>query len=84
MAVKITYFVHGTTTDNETHRSTGWNPGELSELGIKQSKELKDQTASGYVRAILDGLGSINMHQINIASVVCDGNLAQRKSFSYN
>jgi alpha-ribazole phosphatase/probable phosphoglycerate mutase len=44
MAVKITYFVHGTTTDNQNHRSTGWNPGELSELGIAQSKELKDQT----------------------------------------
>jgi len=40
MSVKITYFVHGTTTDNENHRSTGCNPGELSELGIQQSKEL--------------------------------------------
>ncbi|MEE9525690.1 MAG: histidine phosphatase family protein [Candidatus Woesearchaeota archaeon] len=40
MSVKITYFVHGTTTDNEEHKATGWNPGELSELGIKQSKEL--------------------------------------------
>jgi len=44
MAVKITYFVHGTTTDNQNHLSTGWNPGELSELGITQSKELKNQT----------------------------------------
>jgi len=40
MAVKITYFVHGTTTDNEEHRGTGWNPGILSELGIQQAKEL--------------------------------------------
>ena len=38
--IKITYFVHGTTTDNEQGRCTGWNPGELSELGKKQSKEL--------------------------------------------
>ncbi|MDO8582019.1 MAG: histidine phosphatase family protein [bacterium] len=37
----ITYFVHGTTTDNENGISTGWNPGELSTLGITQSKELK-------------------------------------------
>jgi len=36
----ITYFVHGTTTDNENDIATGWLPGELSELGIKQSKEL--------------------------------------------
>ena len=40
MTIKITYFVHGTTTDNEQHIATGWNPGELSELGIKQAKEL--------------------------------------------
>ena len=43
MAVKITYFVHGTTTDNEQGLSTGQAPGELSELGIKQSIELKEQ-----------------------------------------
>lgn len=40
MSINITYFVHGTTTDNETGKATGWLPGELSELGIKQSKEL--------------------------------------------
>ena len=40
MTVKITYFVHGTTTDNEKDLATGWLPGELSESGIKQAKEL--------------------------------------------
>lgn len=40
--VKITYFVHGTTTDNEKEISSGWFDIELSELGIKQSVELKD------------------------------------------
>lgn len=43
MSVKIIYFVHGTTTDNETGKATGWAGGELSELGIKQAKELKNQ-----------------------------------------
>lgn len=38
--VNITYFVHGTTVDNENGISTGWLPGELSELGQKQSREL--------------------------------------------
>lgn len=42
MAVKITYFVHGTTTDNEKEISSGWYDVELSELGIQQSKDLKD------------------------------------------
>jgi broad specificity phosphatase PhoE len=45
MPVKITYFVHGTTTDNEKNLSTGWNHGELSKLGIEQSEELKKQIA---------------------------------------
>lgn len=43
MSVKIIYFVHGTTTDNEEHKSTGQNPGTLSELGKKQSKELRNK-----------------------------------------
>jgi len=41
--IKITYFVHGTTTDNEKKISSGWSDVELSELGKKQSLELKDQ-----------------------------------------
>ena len=44
MAIKITYFVHGTTTDNEKEISSGWKDVELSELGRKQSVELKEQT----------------------------------------
>lgn len=43
MTVHVTYFVHGTTTDNEQGLATGWAHGELSELGIKQSIKLKDQ-----------------------------------------
>lgn len=42
--IKITYFVHGTTIDNEKGLSTGWADGELSELGIKQARELQNQT----------------------------------------
>ncbi|MBS3137561.1 histidine phosphatase family protein [Candidatus Woesearchaeota archaeon] len=40
MTLNITYFVHGTTTDNEQDIATGWNHGILSEVGIKQSEEL--------------------------------------------
>ena len=35
--LEITYFVHGTTTDNEKDLATGWAAGELSQLGIEQS-----------------------------------------------
>ncbi len=44
MMINITYFVHGTTTDNEHHISTGWAQGELSRVGIEQAKELGVQT----------------------------------------
>lgn len=44
MSVKITYFVHGTTTDNEQEISSGWKDVELSELGVQQSKELTEKT----------------------------------------
>lgn len=43
MSVKLIYFVHGTTTDNQGHKSTGQNPGVLSKLGVQQSIALKDQ-----------------------------------------
>jgi len=42
MSVQITYFVHGTTTDNEKEISSGCYDVELSDLGVKQSLELKD------------------------------------------
>lgn len=40
MSIKITYFVHGTTTDNEQKISSGWFDVELSDLGVQQSKDL--------------------------------------------
>ena len=41
MSIFITYFVHGTTTDNEMNISSGWSDVDLSELGIQQSIDLK-------------------------------------------
>lgn len=43
MSVNITCFAHGTTTDNERGISSGWSDVELSELGVKQSINLKEQ-----------------------------------------
>lgn len=43
MAIRITYFVHGTTIDNEKGISSGWSDVELSELGVRQSLELRDK-----------------------------------------
>src|SRR3989344_34659 len=44
MVVYITYFVHGTTTDNKKDISSGWKDVTLSELGVEQSINLKKQT----------------------------------------
>ncbi len=46
--IKITYFCHGTTVDNQNEISSGWSDAPLSELGIKQSVDLKDQIKNKY------------------------------------
>ncbi|HEX8763363.1 MAG TPA: histidine phosphatase family protein [Candidatus Saccharimonadales bacterium] len=45
MSVEITYFVHGTTTDNEQNLATGWRPGELSDTGREQAAQLGRRVA---------------------------------------
>ncbi len=42
MSVYITYFVHGTTTDNENNISSGWSDVALSALWIQQSITLAE------------------------------------------
>ena len=53
MSVHITYFVHGTTTDNERGLATGWEPGELSALGVQQSRELSTLVAEQSFDAVI-------------------------------
>ncbi|MBI3429451.1 MAG: histidine phosphatase family protein [Actinobacteria bacterium] len=43
MAIKITFFAHGASTDNEKGISSGWLDAELSKKGVKQSIELRSQ-----------------------------------------
>ena len=40
MAVEITYFVHGTTTDNAAKLCSGWKEAMLNELGCEQAENL--------------------------------------------
>ena len=40
MSVKIIYFVHGTTYDNENGKCSGWKQAKLSDLGREQALEL--------------------------------------------
>ena len=39
MAIEIVYETHSTTLDNERGFATGWNQGELSEVGRQQARE---------------------------------------------
>ncbi len=48
MPIRITYFVHGTTTDNESSISSGWKDVGLSATGTKQAIELKAQVDSEF------------------------------------
>lgn len=41
--MKIYFATHGTTTDNEAKISSGWKDIELSDLGIRQSKEMGER-----------------------------------------
>jgi 2,3-bisphosphoglycerate-dependent phosphoglycerate mutase len=40
MSVEIVFETHSTSVDNERGIATGWLPGQLSELGRRQAKEL--------------------------------------------
>lgn len=51
--IKITYFVHGTTVDNEHNISTGWAQGELSKLGVEQAKKLGIQTKEMFFDVVI-------------------------------
>lgn len=42
MAVKIKYFVHGTTTDNASKLCSGWKEAMLNDLGKEQAINLGD------------------------------------------
>lgn len=48
----IIFEPHSTSYDNEAHISSGWNDVELSELGVKQSKELGDRYKKDHFDAI--------------------------------
>ena len=50
--VRLTYFVHGTTVDNEQKISSGWSDALLSELGIQQAKDLGQLIADSQFDAV--------------------------------
>ncbi len=50
--MKITYFVHSITEDNEKGLATGWLPGKLSEEGVGRALELKEAMSDRHFDAV--------------------------------
>ncbi|MCX6752023.1 MAG: histidine phosphatase family protein [Candidatus Nomurabacteria bacterium] len=81
MSIQITYFVHGTTTDNEKEISSGWHDVELSELGIRQSIELRNQVVEKFDVIFCSDLkravDSANLAFKGMAPIVTDSRLRE-------
>lgn len=88
MAVTITYFVHGTTTDNEQHISSGWKDVDISELGVKQSKELPFQNTDTFDAVYCsDLLRAVHSAELSFAGkfpIVIDERLRECNYGDYN
>ena len=89
MPIQITYFVHGTTTDNEKDLSSGWNDVELSQLGINQSKELKRLTENKKFDVIFcsdfkRAKDSAELAFVGLAPIVTDERLREGNYGIYN
>ncbi|MFC1651554.1 histidine phosphatase family protein [Patescibacteria group bacterium] len=89
MAVKITYFVHGTTTDNENNISSGWSNVELSDLGVKQSIELKNKIKDKkfdiiFCSDLKRAVDSANLTFKNTVSIIPDKRLRECNYGKYN
>ncbi len=89
MTVTLTYFVHGATTDNERGISSGWNDGALSELGIKQSIDLRNKIKGERFDAVFcSGLAraraSARLTLEGLAPIIPDKRLRECNYGAYN
>lgn len=89
MVVTITYFVHGTTIDNEQEISSGWFDVELSELGMRQAIELKDKIKDKkfdvvFCSDLKRAVDSANLMFDGLASIIPDARLRECNYGAYN
>ena len=52
MSVQIIFESHATTTDNEAGLASGWNDVELSELGLRQARDLGERRRADEIDAV--------------------------------
>jgi broad specificity phosphatase PhoE len=52
VTVEVVFETHSTTVDNEEGRATGWRPGQLSERGRAQARELGRRRVNDEISAV--------------------------------
>ena len=52
MAIELVFETHSTTVDNEQGRATGWLPGQLSERGRAQARQLGRRRTGDGITAV--------------------------------
>jgi alpha-ribazole phosphatase/probable phosphoglycerate mutase len=89
MPIHITYFVHGTTTDNEKNISSGWFDVSLSPLGIQQSIDLKEHVKDKKFDAVFcsdlqRAIDSAKLTFENTVPIITDARLRECNYGTYN
>ncbi len=89
MSVHITYFVHGTTLDNEKNLSSGWFDTELSQLGVQQSIDLKQHLGNQHFDVVFcsdlkRAVDSARLTFEGVAPIVIDPRLRECNYGTYN
>ena len=60
------------------------NPWHTNETYPYYTLEITDQTADGYFPIINQGIGNLTKHNINVGSVILDGNTAKKSVSIFN
>ncbi|OIQ81710.1 2,3-bisphosphoglycerate-dependent phosphoglycerate mutase [mine drainage metagenome] len=89
MAIKIVYFPHGTTTDNDRGISSGWLDVELSQRGVEQSTELreliKDRTFDAvFCSDLKSAVDSANLAFEGVPPILTDARLRECNYGQFN
>jgi len=70
--MEIYFVAHAITTDNEKELSSGWKDVELSELGIKQAKELRNSSKDFVIfHTLSDNISIIPTYTSMLHKVFC-------------
>ena len=89
MLINLTYFPHGTSTDNEKGICSGWSDVDLSELGKKQLAGLKNKIKDSkfdlvYCSDLKRAVHTASILFYNLAPIIPDSRLRECNYGEYN